>query len=925
MKILENYNLKKFIVIDALALAYKAYFAFVARPLITKTGIPTSAVFGFVNQLIKILEEFKPDYIAVAFDSHEKTFRHEQYPEYKANRAVMPDDMIPQIERIKGIIEALNMPVLIKPRFEADDIIGLAVKCAEKLDIESFIISPDKDLMQLITEKTKLVRPGKANDAIDIYDIEKVKSVFGFEPIRIIDYLALLGDASDNIPGVSGIGEVAAKTLIPAFGTIENIYNEIDSVPVKFKNKLLQGKDSAFLSKSLATIDTNMELKIDFDDFVYESPDWRRIKGIFEELEFRNLYVRLRKIYNENENEIDTAPETENSVFDKSRASYKLITTIEEAKSLADRLTKSDLFVFDTETNSLDAFTLSIAGVSFCLKENEAYFVALNPFGHSNDLFSKDLSDRLPMDDFITIFKPLFENERIKKVCQNGKFDISVLGSVNIEVNNFFFDTMIASYVIDPDQKHNMDDLSRKYLNYSPIPLSDLIGVKKEPERIFDVDINKLSDYSSEDSDITFKLFKALDLELEKNNLKELAYNIEFPLVKVLFEMERSGVRVDKSVLNNLSAELEKHINDSVKEIYSFSGEPFNINSPQQLQKILFEKLNLPSAKKTKTGYSTDAQTLDMLRDAHPIIEHLINYRTISKLKSTYTDSLPNLINAKTGRIHTSFNQTVASTGRLSSNEPNLQNIPIRTEFGKEIRKAFIPRNNDYLIMSADYSQIELRIMAHYCMDERLIEAFANKEDIHTRTASLVFKIPPAEVTSDLRRKAKEVNFGILYGIGPFGLKNRLKISQNYAKEIIDGYFKTFPNVKSYMDNAITEARTKGFATTLTGRRRFLKNINSSNNSVKQFDERAAINMPIQGSAADMIKLAMIKIADYLKKNNFKTQMILQVHDELIFDTHKNELEEIKETVRNIMETCFPLKVPIFVDIGVGDNWLDAH
>ncbi|MHC1737599.1 MAG: DNA polymerase I [Ignavibacteriaceae bacterium] len=934
--------MKKLVVVDALALAYKAYFAFANRPLTTKSGEPTSAVFGFVNQIIKIIEEVKADYICVAFDSKEPTFRHEMYDLYKANRSEMPEDMVPQIQRIKDIVISLDFPLLIKAGHEADDLIGALVRRAEARGIESFIASPDKDLLQLITEKTRVVKLDRMTNELEVVDAKRVREKFNFDPIRIIDYLALLGDSSDNIPGVKGIGEKAAGELIPLFGTIENIYEKMEEVPEKFRAKLTAGKEAAFLSKKLATVDIDVPLEIDFDKLTPPSPHWDEVKKIFEELEFRNPYVKLRKHFGQEpgeekrekikeERNPPAAEEVRELKTDKPEVvedfstHYKLIKNKKDAAELAERLAKESLFVFDTETNSLDTLNLLIAGASFCFNNEEAWFVALNPFTSSGDLFAADLSERLDINDFVKIFKPVFENPDIKKVCQNGKFDIAVLRSVGIEVANFYFDTMIASYIIDPDQKHNMDDLSRKYLGYSPIPLSDLIGKGKEANKIFEVGLDLLSKYAAEDADVTYRLFRTLEKELSKEGLEEVAYKIDFPLVPILEDIENTGVRVDKGVLNKLSGELAAQIEILVKEIYEHAGKVFNINSPQQLQKILYEDLNLATGKKTKTGFSTDARTLETLADTHPIIASLLDYRTVSKLKSTYTDALPKLINPATGRIHTSYNQTIASTGRLSSNEPNLQNIPVRSEFGKEIRRAFVPRDSGHIIVSADYSQIELRIMAHYCGDPRLIEAFANKEDIHRKTAALVFQVSPEEVTPDMRRKAKEVNFGILYGIGAFGLKTRLRIPQNQAKEIIDNYFRTFPGIKDFMNSSIEEAREKGYASTLTGRRRFMKNIRSSNAAIRQFDERAAINMPIQGTAADMIKIAMIKIFHYFRERDLKSKMILQVHDELVFDVLKEELDEVVGAVRELMENAMPLKVPITADVGQGENWLEAH
>lgn len=919
---------KKFVIIDAMALAYRAYFAFINRPLVTKGGEPTSAVFGFLNQVLKILEDHRPDYIAVAFDSKEKTFRHERYEKYKSTREAMPDDLIPQIGRIKEIIEALKIPVYILPRYEADDIVGTAVKKAEKAGMISYVITPDKDYNQLITDKVKIVKAGKSIDEIIIYDVAKVKDELGFQPKQMIDYLALIGDKSDDIPGVAGVGPKTAVPLIQKYGSVEGIYKHIDEIEkAGLKNKLIENKENAFLSKELATIHCDVPLEMNFDEARFEMPDMEKIKSIFIELEFSRMFSRLLNVYDfkGKVEDIDLSVPDGASEFDNKKVKYELIKDKKSAQKLADKLSKSGLFVFDTETDGLNMFELKLAGASFAVKAKEAYFVAVNPVTDSKDLFSSDLSDRLDLEDFIKIFKPVFENKKIRKVCQNGKFDISVMRSIGISLENFYFDTMLASYVLDPDQKHNMDALSEKYLNYKPIPISELIGSKKDPTLIFDVDLNALSNYAAEDADITYRLYEAMDKELSKNKLQKLAYEVEFPLVPVLEEIEMAGIGVDKKVLNDLSKELEKDLNSITKKIFKLAGEEFNINSPKQLQEILFTKLGLQTGKKTKTGFSTDARSLEYIRGEHKIIEEILDFRQITKLKSTYADALQTMINPHTGRIHTTLNQIAASTGRLSSNDPNLQNIPIRTARGKEIRKAFIPRDKNHVILSADYSQIELRIMASICSDEGLTKAFKNGEDIHRSTAALVFMVDPKDVTDDMRRKAKEVNFGILYGIGPFGLSSRLGITQKHAKEIIETYFTTFKRVKNFMDDSVKKAKENGYAETLLGRRRYLRNINSSNRVVRQFEERVAINMPIQGTAADMIKLAMIKTHNELKKRKTKTKMILQVHDELLFDAHKDEVKELTPLIKKWMENALPMDVPILVETGYGDNWLDAH
>lgn len=935
--------MKKFVIIDAMALAYRAYFVFNSRPLITSKGEPTSAVYGFINQLIKILTDTKPDYLAVAFDSKEKTFRHEMYVDYKSNRAVMPDDMIPQIDRIKQLIDLLNIPHYIYPGYEADDIIGSAVKKAYEAGLNSLIITPDKDYNQLINDRVTLLKPGKGAEELKIYDVARVKEELGFEPILMIDYLAIMGDSSDCIPGVKGIGEKGALKLVQQYGSLENIYANIESItPDSIKNKLIASKENAFMSKTLATIVCDMDMEFDFEKAKLTMPDFDGLREYLVELEFKTLYDKFLKVYNfgvdkkaadEKPESIElpvkeeekTEEEINHSQFDKSKVKYKLIKSEKESDELAAELLRQELFVFDTETDSLNIFNLNLAGVSFSFKEDEAYFIPINPYRASDDLFASDLSDRLSIDNFIKTYKPIFENPSIKKVCQNGKYDISVMKNYGIEVKGFEFDTMLASYVIDPDQKHGMDELSKKYLKYEPVPLTTIIGNKKNAIRIFDAPVESLSDYSCEDADVTLKLYNIFKKMLKEESLEKLAYEVEFPLVEVLEDMERTGIKVDKQYLNSLSSEIQNTLQKLTVKIYEASGEEFNINSPAQLQKVLFDKLGLTKGKKTKTGFSTDAQSLEALKGEHSVIDYLLEYRQLSKLKSTYTDTLPLLIQPGTGRVHTSFNQTVASTGRLSSNEPNLQNIPIRTDLGKEIRKAFIPRDEEHIILSADYSQIELRIMASICEDKALMEAFRLNEDIHRSTAAHVFMVKPSEVTPDMRRKAKEVNFGILYGIGPFGLKQRLGIEQRHAKEIIDTYFNTFKNVKKFIEDTKEKARSKGFAETLLGRRRYLNNLNSNNKMLKQFEERVAVNMPIQGTAADMIKLAMINIYKELNKRNLRTKMVLQVHDELLFDVYKKELDEVKEVIKNLMENSLPLNVPVVAEIGTGENWLDAH
>jgi DNA polymerase-1 len=921
---------EKIILIDAMALAYRAYFAFISRPLRTKDGFPTSAIYGFLTQLIKVLEDVRPDYALVAFDLKEPTFRHIEYAAYKANRQAMPDDMIPQIAKIKEVVEVLNIPVYSLAGYEADDIIGTVAKHAAAQGMTAYMVTPDKDYVQLVDENINIIKPGKSAEELALFNVERVRKDYGFEPIQMIDYLALVGDSSDNVPGVKGIGEKTAVPLIQKYHSVENIYAKIDNItPAGVKAKLEANRENAFLSKRLVTIETKTPIEIDLAATKIHIPDFDKVREMFSQLDFKQaLLQKLIQFYQTSESPapIEVADTSvADRTFNKDTVSYKLITSKEDAQRLAKELSGVTEFVFDTETDGLDHLKLHVAGVSFCMKEKTAYYIATNPF-KGDGIFEPSLPpDRLSIDDFVKIFKPVFENKEIKKICQNGKFDIGVLETLGIHVENFSFDTMIAAFLIDPDQKVGMDDLSEKYLNYTPIPLSDLLGPKKQAEKIFDVDVQTLSNYSAEDADVTYRLYKILQQDIEKEKLHRVAYDIEFPLVEVLLDMEMQGVRLDTAALKSLSEELLITIDAATQNIFSMAGETFNINSTQQLQKILFDKLHLHTSKKTKTGYSTDAQSLENLRGEHEIIEALLLYRQATKLKSTYVDALPALISEHTGKVHTTYNQTIASTGRLSSVNPNLQNIPIRTELGKEIRRAFVPSDSDHLIVSADYSQIELRIMASMCGDERLKQAFIDGEDIHRRTAALVFRVPVNEVTPDMRRKAKEVNFGILYGIGAFGLKTRLRTTQKHAKEIIDTYFSTFQNVKAFIESSIQEAKNNGFAQTLTGRRRFLRNINSSNRVVQQFEERVAVNMPIQGTAADMIKVAMINIHREFKKRKFASKMILQVHDELLFDARKDEVDELMPVIKDLMENSFPLNVPVEVEIGTGENWLDAH
>ena len=922
--------MKNIVFIDSMALAYKAHFAFISRPLRTKSGFPTSAIFGFVNQLAKIIDDIKPDSIIIAFDSPEKTFRHLAFEQYKAHRQEMPEDLQLQIPKLFELVDALGLPSYRISGFEADDIIGTLAKKASREGNMSYLVTPDKDYMQLVEDNILIVKPGKSAEPLSIYNVEKVVEEYGFRPEQMIDYLALIGDASDNIPGVAGIGPKTALPLIQKYLTVENIYEHLSEISSEsLKKKLVESREIALVSKDLVTI----KLDVPFDDpdiqFTQPAPDMERLRAFFTEYELTSPFTKMQKLF-ERFTPGTSSPAIEEllppaEVFQKDTSNYKLITTTADCEDLAKKLSSVEEFVFDTETDGLQKFTSNLAGASFCFKEGEAYFVAVNPSANSGGLFGPDLSARLPIEEFVRILKPVFENPSIKKICHNAKFDISILKNYGINTKGLHFDTMVAAYIIDADQRLSMDELSEKYLNYRPIPLSELIGKKKQADKIFEVELETLSNYAAEDADVTFKLYQIFKKLIKDHGFEKVAYEVDFPLIETLEIIERNGVRLDNKSLKILSNDLALQMEIISTTVFNLAGETFNINSPLQMQKILFDKLKLKTAKKTKTGFSTDARTLEGLRGEHEIIEALLAYRQAAKLKSTYADALPLLIDPTTNKIHTTFNQTIAVTGRLSSVDPNLQNIPIRTEQGKEIRKAFVPSDKDYTILSADYSQIELRIMASMSNDIGMTSAFNSGEDIHRSTASQVFQIPLAEVTTEMRRRAKEVNFGILYGIGIFGLKTRLGITNQHAKEIIETYFNTFKNVKAFIDECTAFARKNGYAETLFGRRRYLPNISSSNFNVRQFEERVAVNMPIQGTAADMIKIAMINIQREIEKRKLKSRMTLQVHDELVFDAHKSEVDELKSFVKPLMESALPLNVPVIVDMGVGDNWLDAH
>ncbi|HUL42863.1 MAG TPA: DNA polymerase I [Bacteroidota bacterium] len=946
----EKSTRERLFLLDGMALAYRAYFSFINRPLINSRGENTSAIFGFVNALMKILNEDEPEHIAVVFDTKEPTFRHIMYDQYKATREKMPEDMAGQIDKLKDVVRAFNVPVVELPGYEADDIMGTLARKAEREHIDTLLVTGDKDFMQLVSPRVRIYRPGKQGDQWEILDAKAVLEKFGVEPAHVIDVLALTGDKSDNVPGVYGVGDKSAIPLVQEFGTVENILAHLDQIPQKgLQQKLRDHSADALLSKKLVTIDVQVPIDVDLHHLTARPKDLPRLLQLFGELEFNSL---RRKLAAESPaTAVDETPQVlpaDAATLASVPHDYDIITTEKELHALAGRLKKSGKFVFDTETTSTEPLLAELVGISFCIKPGEASYVPVLPSSpecsEPEDLFgegekkgrgkkpgrkapasAKGDENGFPVKIIRSVLGPVFSDASIAKIGQNIKYDILVLSSHGIETNGIAFDTMVAHYILRPDAAHGMDAMAMEYLTYRPISYDDLTGTGKDRRDIREIDIASVAEYSSEDADVTFRLYEMLAEKLEREKLLKLCREIEFPLISVLASMEQAGVALDSAYLADLSKELERTLANLTSTIYELAGDKFNINSTQQLSRILFQELKLTTVRKTKTGYSTDVGVLEALRHEHPIIEQLLDYRQIQKLKSTYIDALPTLINPKTGRVHTSFNQTVAATGRLSSSNPNLQNIPIRTELGRNIRKAFIPGTERARILSADYSQIELRIMAHVSDDEGLKDAFRNHEDIHATTAAKVFGVDPREVSKDMRRKAKEVNFGIMYGIGPFGLANRLDISQVEAKEIISTYFARFPRVSEYIGDTILKARTDGYVCTLLNRRRYLPDINSRNFNLRGNAERQAINMPIQGTAADMIKIAMVRIQEAIREEKLKAIMLLQVHDELVFETDIREEKRSGDLISKQMVNALPLSVPVEVDIGIGKHWLEAH
>lgn len=922
---------KRLFLLDAYALIYRSYFAFIKNPRFNSKGLNTSAMYGFVNILEQLLREQNPTHIAVVFDLNIPTFRHEMFTEYKANREVMPEDLQKSIPYIRKIIEAYHIPILEKAGYEADDVIGTLAKKAETMGYTTYMMTPDKDYAQLVSENIFMYKPSRGGEAPEIWGIPEVQENFMIdEPWQVIDVLGLMGDTADNIPGCPGVGPKTAMKLISEFKSVDGLYQNIETQKGKLKDNLIEHEQQVRMSRELAKIILNVPVDFDETKLIMEDPNVPKLNEIFTELEFKQLLKKQESktqaapdeafgqgslfVFQETTPEKAVVPSAFDS-FETVPHQYYLIETPEQRASLRAELSVQKEFCFDTETTGLDTMTAELVCMSFSFRSHEAYCVTLP-------------ADRKKATEIVNEFRFVFGDEKILKIGQNIKYDLSILKNYGLEIRGPLFDTMIAHYLIQPEMRHNLDDLCEQYLNFKKITTDTLIGGKGLFQTTMrDADPEKLRDYACEDADLTLQLKLVIEKDLDKTGTRKLFDEVEMPLIFVLADMEIAGVNLNTTELKIYAGVLSKQIVDIEKEIIEMAGENFNVSSPKQLGLILFEKLKIdPNAKMTKTKqYSTAEETLEKLADKHPIIAKILEFRGLKKLLSTYVEALPLLINPKTKKLHTNYNQAIAATGRLSSTNPNLQNIPIRDENGRELRKAFIPSDNDHTFLSADYSQIELRIMAAMSKDSQMMEAFRNNQDIHSITASKIYKIPVEEVTSEMRRKAKTANFGIIYGISAFGLSARLNIPRTEAKQLIDGYFENFPDIKKYMDSSIENARSKGYVETIMGRKRYLNDINSSNAVVRGVAERNAINAPIQGSAADVIKIAMVNIWKAMNEQKLRSKMILQVHDELNFDVWKPELEKVKTIVKHEMEHAVNIGVPLTVEMNAGDNWLDAH
>ena len=913
-------------ILDGMALVYRSFFALQQARMSTREGMPTGAIFGFVTSLLRIIEEYRPDYLAVAFDSREKTFRHERYDLYKANRPAPPEDLIMQLQDIHELIRAFGIPVVMMPGFEADDLIGTFARKFER-ECQVSIVTPDKDMAQLVHEGVRILKPGKRQNDFELMGSKEVAEQFGVPPTQFIDFLTLTGDTSDNIPGAKGIGPKTATSLLEKYGSIDGIYSHLDELSPKTKKSLDEFREMMPLSKELVTIRTDLDLPISLDELRCGAPDRDVLFAILKKLELRAIAARIPAIFHldpPTEATSDTSaaqsgtddanPESE-LLPSGEGAIYTLVDSEEGLEELIAKLAGSGGFAVDTETTSLDTFAAELAGISFSVKPMEAFFVY---FGHTG----------LDAVKTIARLKPLLEDQALPKTGQNLKYDILVLKKYGVELAPVAFDTMLASYVLNPEGKHNLDDLAARHLARRTTKFTELVGSGKTASPIFDVEPHRLSDYACQDADIALRLRETLLGQLETTpELLRVCRELEFPLVSVLAAMEHQGISIDTAHLLRTSEIVNRELTGLTARIYEATGEEFNIDSPKQLGNILFNVLKLPAKKATKTGFSTNVQILEELALLHPVASDILEYRSLQKLRSTYIEALPKMINPATGRLHTSFNQFVTATGRLSSSNPNLQNIPIRTLLGKEIRRAFIPSREGNLLLSADYSQIELRVAAELSGDPQLIEAFRNHEDIHSATARVIFETE--DVTPEMRRKAKEVNFGVLYGIMPFGLAQRLGISQKEASTIIETYKAKYPGMFTALETTISDARLNGYVSTLMGRRRYIPDLNSTNANIRKAAERIAMNTPVQGTAADIIKYAMCTISRRLKQKNFRAVMLLQVHDELLFETSPEEKEELQILVESSMieaaVACGVRNVPVEVETGAGKNWLEAH
>ncbi|CAI8255684.1 MAG: DNA polymerase I [Flavobacteriales bacterium] len=932
-------NQNRLFLLDAYALIFRGYYAFIKNPRINSKGMDTSAILGFTNSLFDVIKRERPDYLAVAFDKGGSQVRNDMFPDYKANRSETPEAIKIAVPYIQNLLKALHIPVVELEGFEADDIIGTLAKQAEKEDFQVFMVTPDKDFAQLVSDNIFMYRPARMGNGIEIWGIPEVQKKFEIDhPEQVIDYLGMMGDAVDNIPGLPGVGDKTAKKFLAEYGSMEALLENTHELKGKMKEKVEANKELGLLSKKLARILLDVPVQFDASSYQLSQPDIPAVKELFQELEFRRLSETFIKVFAPNEAPSQpepTAPATAPVAFDlfhqpgsgqlentfehKTLANtphhYQCVQTPIECSLLVATMMRQKSVCFDTETTGLDAVNASLVGIAFSWQAGTGYYVPISEDEAQRNETLKDLA-------------PFFANETIEKVGQNLKYDIKVMHQHGIAVKGPLFDTMLAHYIINPDMRHNMDILAETYLNYRPKPISDLIGKKgKNQGSMRDVPLDQQTEYAAEDADITWQLKEHFEQELGKNEQRELLNKVELPLVRVLAAMELAGISLDVPYLNNMATQLEHEAQQLAQRIFDQAGETFNLASPKQLGPILFDKLKLvDKPKKTKTGqYSTAEEVLSTLAKNHPIVADILEWRSVQKLNNTYVSALPQDVNTHSNRVHTVYNQAVAATGRLSSNHPNLQNIPIRTPRGQQVRKAFVAKDNQHVLMAADYSQIELRIIASLSEDPSMVAAFNNNEDIHAATAAKVFGVPLEEVSREQRSQAKTVNFGIIYGVSAFGLSNQTTLSRSEAKALIDTYYENYPKLKSYMSEQVDFAREQGYVATVLGRRRYLKDINSRNAIVRGAAERNAVNAPIQGSAADIIKIAMLRIYDKMREQQFKAQMLLQVHDELVFECPKSELDALTKLVKTEMENAYKLHVPLTVDIGVGHNWLEAH